>query len=173
MPTYHYMESGHDDYRFHVESWQYIPSDETQQPHVVSILWDSSTPRDDDVMRSELVSALAMLKVQLYYDDHIAHRILPVLVISFHHGGIARITQVHYDGTLYIRQSRLLDLGGPAPTPDAWLVARWMVNMPIGDTEWHCDMSAEKELLLRDADGEAPPITLTPPTPMGVRLGGK
>lgn len=171
MPSYHHLADGHDDYCFHIESWLFIEGDAPQQPHVVSLLYDSSTATSNDVMRSEFVSALAMLKVQLYYDDYIIHRKLPVLVISFHHGGTARITQAHYDGTLYVRQSRLLDLRGPDPTPDAWLAARWIVSKPFGDTEWTCDLSAEMELLLRGAKKRVPGIMLTPPTPISVRVG--
>lgn len=49
----------------------------------------------------------------------------------------ARITQAYFDpdmGKIVIRQSRLLDLRGPKPTEDAWLLMRWMLNTPVGDT---------------------------------------
>lgn len=62
---------------------------------------------------------------------------IQVLIFSFRHNIQARITQIHYDGQhLGIRQSRLLSFKGPEPTPDAYLMIRWMTAMPIGDTEY-------------------------------------
>lgn len=49
----------------------------------------------------------------------------------------ARITQAYYDpdmGKIVIRQSRQLDLRGTEPTEDAWLLMRWILNTPVGDT---------------------------------------
>lgn len=49
----------------------------------------------------------------------------------------ARITQAYFDpdmGKIVLRQSRLLDLNGSTPTEDAWLLMRWMLNTPVGDT---------------------------------------
>lgn len=49
----------------------------------------------------------------------------------------ARITQAHFDAktnTLVVRQSRILDLKGKKPTPDAYLLLRWMMNLPVGET---------------------------------------
>lgn len=51
----------------------------------------------------------------------------------------ARITQAHFDakaGRLVVRQSRLLDLRGKKPTPDGYLLLRWMMNTPVGETEY-------------------------------------
>lgn len=37
-------------------------------------------------------------------------------------------------GKIIPRQSRQLDIGGPEPTEDAWLLMRWMLSTPVGDT---------------------------------------
>lgn len=65
----------------------------------------------------------------------------------------ARITQAYFDpdmGKIVIRQSRLLDLRGPKPTEDAWLLMRWMLNAPVGDT------------LTRPEDGGLPVLVKEP-----------
>jgi hypothetical protein len=54
----------------------------------------------------------------------------------------ARITQAHLDAKthkLMVRQSRILDLAGKSPTPDAYLLLRWMMNTPVGETEYRRD----------------------------------
>lgn len=64
----------------------------------------------------------------------------------------ARITQAHFDAktnTLVVRQSRILDLKGKKPTPDAYLLLRWMMNLPVGETEYKQDEGHEI-----DGDGQ-------------------
>lgn len=59
------------------------------------------------------------------------------MLYTFQGDVCARITQAYYDpdmGKIVIRQSRMLDLRGPKPTEDAWLLLRWMLNTPVGDT---------------------------------------
>jgi hypothetical protein len=54
----------------------------------------------------------------------------------------ARITQAHFDAKtdkLVVRQSRVLDLNGKRPTADAYLLLRWMMNVPVGETEYRQD----------------------------------
>ncbi|EAQ88688.1 predicted protein [Chaetomium globosum CBS 148.51] len=68
----------------------------------------------------------------------------------------ARITQIHYDGQhLGIRQSRLLSFKGPEPTPDAYLMIRWMTAMPIGDTEYKSPRGSEDVAEANEATGRA------------------
>jgi hypothetical protein len=46
---------------------------------------------------------------------------------------------VHFDAKarrLVLRQSRQLDLRGPEPTNDAYLLVRWMTSRPVGETEY-------------------------------------
>ncbi|KIH88136.1 hypothetical protein SPBR_07398 [Sporothrix brasiliensis 5110] len=60
-----------------------------------------------------------------------------VLLLSFRHDKAARIIQAHFDGhRLFIRQSRLLDLDADEPTPDAYLLLRWMASRPQGNTAY-------------------------------------
>lgn len=59
----------------------------------------------------------------------------------------ARITQAHFDAKtnkLVLRQSRVLDFRAGTPTPDAYLLLRWMMNTPAGETAYTQD--AEREL---------------------------
>lgn len=59
------------------------------------------------------------------------------MLYTFQSDQNARITQAYYDpdmGKIVLRQSRQLDLRGPKPTEDAWLLMRWMLNTPVGDT---------------------------------------
>lgn len=54
----------------------------------------------------------------------------------------ARITQAYFDAKLdklVVRQSRILDLKGKRPTDDAYLLLRWMMNIPVGETEYKQD----------------------------------
>jgi hypothetical protein len=45
--------------------------------------------------------------------------------------------------SLVLRQSRQLDLRGPVPTDDAFLLLQWIANRPVGDTEY---VNEEEEL---------------------------
>lgn len=59
------------------------------------------------------------------------------MLYTFQGNDYARITQAYYEpdmGKIVIRQSRQLDLRGPKPTEDGWLLMRWMLNTPVGDT---------------------------------------
>jgi hypothetical protein len=50
-----------------------------------------------------------------------------------------------------------LDLRGPAPTDDAFLLLRWIANRPVGDTEYAGgDAAEEEEAAPKDPDGAAP-----------------
>lgn len=35
-----------------------------------------------------------------------------------------------------VRQSRILDLKGKEPTPDAYILLRWMMKSPVEETEY-------------------------------------
>lgn len=55
-----------------------------------------------------------------------------------------RITQGYFDASiekLVVRQSRILDLQGESeePSPDGYLLLRWMMNRPVGETEYRHD----------------------------------
>lgn len=55
---------------------------------------------------------------------------------------------MHFDSKarkLVLRQSRQLDLRGPEPTADAYLLVRWMANRPVGATDYVDEEEEEKE----------------------------
>lgn len=59
------------------------------------------------------------------------------MLYTFQGDEYARITEAYYDPAMdkiVLRQSRQLDLRGPEPTEDAWLLMRWMLSTPVGDT---------------------------------------
>lgn len=61
-----------------------------------------------------------------------------MLIFAFQHDQYARITQAHYDcetERVVIRQSRALDLRDDVAPEDAFILLRWMLNTPIGDTK--------------------------------------
>ena len=72
----------------------------------------------------------------------------------------ARITQAYFDGNtnkLVLRQSRQLDLQGPEPTDDAFILMRWMTNRPVGETEYVDEEEEEDKAVARgDEEGAAP-----------------
>jgi hypothetical protein len=59
------------------------------------------------------------------------------MVYTFQMDQYARITETYFDrdiGKIVLRQSRQFDLRGPKPTEDAWLLLRWILTEPVGDT---------------------------------------
>lgn len=121
------------------------------------VVCDSTRSSTQDTLASEVVAAIAVLKWRFRHSEFVNHRTIPVsavsssmprvpwltglppqiIVYSFHHDESARITQAYWDGTaLVIRQSRQLDLRGPEPTSDAYLLLRWMANKPVGATAY-------------------------------------
>lgn len=59
-----------------------------------------------------------------------------------------RITQAHFDAKtnkMVLRQSRVLDFQAKRPTPDAYLLLRWMMNIPAGETAYTQDAEGELE----------------------------
>lgn len=75
-----------------------------------------------------------------------------------------RITQAHFDtniNKLVIRQSRVLNLQGKddEPPPDAYLLLRWMMNTPVGDTKYRYDAETKLDGQRRDIPAEKNLIT--------------
>ncbi|KAI9690153.1 MAG: hypothetical protein M1822_009114 [Bathelium mastoideum] len=130
-------------------NYTYAVSDDSV-PHMTCSLADSSVS-DSNVLRSEIVTAITLMKRQarsLRFPDH---HTIPVLVVSFQHDRAARITQAHFDGNrIFIRQSRQLNLRGDEPTEDAYLLVRWMAGTPIGDTT--CAASTPLKEVVRNQD---------------------
>ncbi|KAL2016393.1 hypothetical protein VTK56DRAFT_3815 [Thermocarpiscus australiensis] len=110
------------------------------RPHIAGSVADGAEAGEGDVLRSEVETAVALLRHQFSRGDFKEHRILPAIVFSFQHDRRGRISQFHFDGyspVLHLRQSRLLDFFSDEPTTtDAYHMLRWMANRPIGDTQF-------------------------------------
>lgn len=136
----------------------FFPNDE-KKPHLACIISDTLVS-PDRILRSEIHGAFYLITYQMVIKRFSDHRIKPVsssstlpklisptpptranglqvMLFTFQGDLCARITQAHYDpdmGKIVLRQSRMFDLRGPKPTEDAWLLIRWMLNTPVGDT---------------------------------------
>ncbi|KAJ0114081.1 hypothetical protein J7T55_007915 [Diaporthe amygdali] len=113
----------------------FFPKDE-DRPHLACIMEDTAIS-PDKILRSEVHGAITLIKHQMRNDRLKDHYTKPVMLYTFQRDQYARITQAHYDvkmGKIVLRQSRQFDLRGPKPTEDAWLLMRWMLNTPVGDT---------------------------------------
>ncbi|KAM3449444.1 hypothetical protein MY3296_006909 [Beauveria thailandica] len=120
-------------------------------PHASCLVLDSGTPEDDKILLSEAESAAALVEFQLKDSGYTNHHTKPVLVATIMRNQTARLTQAHFDGKqnmLVLRQSRTLDLSGAEPSPDAWLLLRWIASQQIGETLYPAD--GAKERLLHD-----------------------
>ncbi|KAL2131201.1 hypothetical protein VTI74DRAFT_5427 [Chaetomium olivicolor] len=96
----------------------------------------------------EVDYAIELVKYRLQSGEHTNHYTKPALIYTLERDQHARITQAHYDGKidkLVLRQSRQLDLSGPAPTKDAYTLVRWMANRPVGATEYHDESEPGEE----------------------------
>ncbi|KAM3430797.1 hypothetical protein MY4824_007477 [Beauveria thailandica] len=130
----------------------------SELPHAICFVLDSGAPEDDRILLSEAEQAAALVEFQLKDSGYTNHHTKPVLVATIMRNQTARLTQAHFDSKqdmLVLRQSRTLDLSGRDPSPDAWLLLRWIASQPIGETRYPED--GAKEGLLRDD-----PTNLTP-----------
>lgn len=85
-----------------------------------------------------------------------------VMLYTFQMDEYARVTEAYYDrdtGKIMLRQSRQLDLRGPKPTDDAWLLLRWVLSTPVGDT---LDKQEVCSLPIRLKEPAVSPIKPTP-----------
>ncbi|KAH6635871.1 hypothetical protein F5144DRAFT_565689 [Chaetomium tenue] len=140
----------------------YFPVDRTK-PHVACFAIDSNHPPGDKVLRSDLHYAIQLVKFRLEKGQHTGHHTKPSLIYTLERDQWARITQVHFDTNahkLVLRQSRQLDLRGPTPPPDAFLLLRWMTSRPAGDTEYVNEEEPPKEEVARDEPSSAAPKLL-------------
>ncbi len=126
--------------------------------HVMQHLWEASHG-EGNMLESEILTALVTLVTIYRHGEFTQYHTIPVsahfccstccsafssqaadhniqiMVCTFQHDKFARLTQAHWDGrSLIVRQSRLLDLRGDEPTNDAYLLLRWMLSTPIGQT---------------------------------------
>ncbi|KAL2258504.1 hypothetical protein VTK26DRAFT_8169 [Humicola hyalothermophila] len=108
------------------------------KPHMAIMMYDASVAPEGKVLRSELDAAVTLIREQLRSGRFTDHHTKPVLVYTFQWETHARITQVHLDAKLnklVVRQSRLLDVKGKEPPPDAYILLRWLLNSPVGPTK--------------------------------------
>ncbi|EAQ83360.1 predicted protein [Chaetomium globosum CBS 148.51] len=113
----------------------------TSRPHVACLVADSmeASTTGGQALRSDVDYAIAMVLWQLSEGQHTNHHTKPALIYTLERDQHARITQAHFDSKrqkLVLRQSRHLDLSGPEPTPDAFLLLRWIACRPAGETEY-------------------------------------
>ncbi|KAK5992430.1 hypothetical protein PT974_05834 [Cladobotryum mycophilum] len=103
----------------------------------MAITEDTFVP-DDGILRSEMLLAMNILKVNLGARLNPAHYIYPVLLISFHEGG-CRVLQISaQDNRVHVRVSRHLNLrsiDGTVPA-DAKVLLQWMLAKPLGRTSF-------------------------------------
>ncbi|KAM3466946.1 hypothetical protein MY5147_008912 [Beauveria neobassiana] len=140
-----------DAYHTSYGKWVQFAPVASELPHAVCLVVDSGTPEDDMILLSEAEQAAALVEFQLKDSGYINHHTKPVLVATIMRNQTARLTQAYFDGKqnmLVLRQSRTLDLSGRLPSPDAWLLLRWIASQPIGETRY--PENAAKEELLRD-----------------------
>ncbi|KAK4133934.1 hypothetical protein BT67DRAFT_449993 [Trichocladium antarcticum] len=124
-------------YSFRVSTACLIEDDAAQIPHIGGTVLDSVESKEGEVLRSEVVAAVAFLKLQFRRGDFCHHHTLPAIVFSFQHDRFGRVTQFHFDGrSLVLRQSRLLNFRSDEPTIDAYHMIRWMANRPMGETRF-------------------------------------
>ncbi|KAK3290784.1 uncharacterized protein B0H64DRAFT_452231 [Chaetomium fimeti] len=141
--TYPYIE------KMYISECAYFPVD-SSIPHVACLVLDSieATITGDRVLRSDLDFAIAMVLWRLTQGRHTNHHTKPALIYTLERDQHARITQAHFDGKrnkLVLRQSRHLDLSGPEPTPDAFLLLRWIACRPAGETEYADEEDASED----------------------------
>lgn len=71
------------------------------------------------------------------------------MLVTLQSHEFAIITIAHFDGStnkVILRQSRQLDLRGDEPTPDAFLLVRWMASRCVGETRYKDVVEYEDEL---------------------------
>ena len=130
------------------------------KPHFSMVMLDPTVAPEGKMLESELRAAATLLHVQTRSKRFTNHHTKPVspqsafpnqhpplqtnhlhqvLVITFQWETHARLTQAHVDAEtnkIVIRQSRLFEIAGPTPPPDALLLLRWMINSPVGTTKY-------------------------------------
>ncbi|KAF4466904.1 hypothetical protein FALBO_6232 [Fusarium albosuccineum] len=105
-------------------------------PHAMATVFDAARPRQQGLLRSELLVAAALLKAQIRWPDrYVDHYVYPVLVMSFHGRFSARVIQAYFhNGRIVIRSSRLVNLYTRVVSPEVRLLIRWLNSRAVGDT---------------------------------------
>ncbi|KAK3295358.1 uncharacterized protein B0H64DRAFT_395092 [Chaetomium fimeti] len=133
-------------YTFDVNRAFLIEDRFADMPHIGGTVVDAAESGEGEVLRSEVVAAVALLKLQFRLDHFCRHHTLPAIVFSFQHDNLGRVSQFHCHGkSLVLRQSRLLDFRSDEPTTDAYQMLRWMANRPMGETRFPNAVDGEVE----------------------------
>lgn len=118
----------------------YLAKLETDRPHAQCLIIDSADNVTDNVLlRSEIDTAITMCQYQLQDGLFVNHHTKPILITTVMRNQTGRLTQAYFDGkknNVVVHQSRLFDLSGTRPGPDAWILLRWMASMPVGLTKY-------------------------------------
>ncbi|KAI8651686.1 hypothetical protein NCS55_01414500 [Fusarium keratoplasticum] len=125
-------------------------------PHAVATVYDSSRPRLQGMLRSELRVAVYLLKEQIRKTSvYIDHCICPVLAFSFHGRFSARITQAYFEnGNVIVRPSRLVNIDTPDISSEVRLIIRWLNSRPVGDTHSPTPKSEQRSGLVSTPVGD-------------------
>lgn len=145
-------------------------------PHAVATVYDSSRPRLQGMLRSELRVAVYLLKEQIRKTSvYIDHCICPVssppykqyvdhagvltsiqvLVFSSHGRFSARITQAYFEnGNVIVRPSRLVNIDTPDISSEVRLIIRWLNSRPVGDTRSPTPKSEQRSGLVSTPVGD-------------------
>ncbi|KAG8164139.1 hypothetical protein KVR01_006057 [Diaporthe batatas] len=129
-----------------VPKWEYM-SDfaflprKDDVPHLACVLSDTNgmQPSQPNVTLGEMHAILALLAHPFACGKYSEHSIKPAMIFAFQHDRYARITQAHFDcdrERVVIRQSRAIDLRDETAPEDAFILLRWMLSTPTGDTKY-------------------------------------
>lgn len=157
----------HDYYYEYEGMWAYFASLQSDKPHAQCMIVDSGagaqlTPQT--LLRSELEAALCLCRYQLRDGLFTDHHTKPVLVATILRDQTARLTEAVFNSRLdmlVLRQSRVLDLSGPKPGPDAWTLMRWLASTPLGLTKYPELSSSVKGQSRDDQADLAPSIVVS------------
>ncbi|KAK4247135.1 hypothetical protein C7999DRAFT_41468 [Corynascus novoguineensis] len=122
----------------------FFPVDKAK-PHVDCFVIDSKIEPDNQVLCSEVYYAAELVRFRLEKGEHSGHHTKPGIIYTLQRDLFTRITQAHFDGKtnkLVLRRSRRLELRGPKPTSDAYLLVRCMASRPVGETEYIDEVEA-------------------------------
>ncbi|KAH6615736.1 hypothetical protein B0J18DRAFT_438072 [Chaetomium sp. MPI-SDFR-AT-0129] len=121
-----------------------------KKPHVGCVTSDTSTaPPTEGVLFSVIEYTLELIKYRLWMGRHTGSHTKPIMLVTLQGHEFAILTIAYFDGNtnkLVLRQSRQLDLRGGKPTPDAFLLGRWIASRCVGETRYKDVVEYEDKL---------------------------
>ncbi|KAL5341023.1 hypothetical protein BJX70DRAFT_396082 [Aspergillus crustosus] len=105
------------------------------RPHLSCVLENASPPQDD-LLRSEVLTILGLMRESLSRHSLQDHKVIPVSAISCMNGLEARVIQAHFmKGELVIYKSRLLEFSElRSRAANVPLFLTYLAAEPVGDT---------------------------------------